>query len=170
MNTKRHSYWLVVFSFVMIGHWAEHIAQIWQIHVQGIPPHCAFGMLGKYWPALVTTEWMHFGYAVLTMAGLVFLKYGFSGTARTWWVIAYWIQVWHLFEHILLFGQAQLHHNLFGKAVPTSVFQLVFSRPELHLFYNSIVTIPMVIAMIYLWRNQSDVQRLASVDVSAARA
>ena len=33
--------------------------------------------------------------------------------------------------------------------MPCSVLQLVFPRVELHLFYNSIVFIPMVIAMYY---------------------
>jgi len=33
--------------------------------------------------------------------------------------------------------------------VPCSILQLVFPRVELHLFYNSIVFIPMVIAMYY---------------------
>ena len=33
--------------------------------------------------------------------------------------------------------------------MPTSIAQLVFPRVELHLFYNTIVTIPMVVAMFY---------------------
>ena len=33
--------------------------------------------------------------------------------------------------------------------MPCSILQLVFPRVELHLFYNSIVFIPMVIAMYY---------------------
>ena len=45
--------------------------------------------------------------------------------------------------------QATLHHNFWGKPVPFSVLQLVFPRVELHLFYNSVVFIPMVIAMYY---------------------
>ena len=42
-----------------------------------------------------------------------------------------------------------MHHNFWGKPVPCSVLQLVFPRVELHLFYNSIVFIPMVIGMYY---------------------
>jgi hypothetical protein len=33
--------------------------------------------------------------------------------------------------------------------VPTSLLQLVLPRVELHLFYNSVVFLPMVIAMVY---------------------
>ena len=42
-----------------------------------------------------------------------------------------------------------LGHNLFGRPVPTSIVQLWVPRVELHLFYNTIVFIPMVIAMYY---------------------
>ena len=40
-----------------------------------------------------------------------------------------------------------MHYPLFGAKVPTSILQLVFPRVELHLFYNVVVFIPMVIAM-----------------------
>jgi hypothetical protein len=36
-----------------------------------------------------------------------------------------------------------------GKPVPFSVLQFFFPRVELHLFYNSVVFVPMVIAMYY---------------------
>jgi hypothetical protein len=64
-------------------------------------------------------------------------------------MVALWIQVWHHFEHFLLIYQATTHHNFWGRHVPTSILQLFFPRVELHLFYNSIVFIPMVVAMYY---------------------
>src|SRR4029453_1668812 len=45
--------------------------------------------------------------------------------------------------------QAIIGHNFFGRPVPTSIVQLWVPRVELHLFYNAIVFIPMVIAMYY---------------------
>ena len=50
---------------------------------------------------------------------------------------------------LLLITQATMHHNFWGSPVPVSVLQLVFPRVELHLFYNTIVFIPMVIGMYY---------------------
>jgi hypothetical protein len=64
-------------------------------------------------------------------------------------MVAFWIQFWHHIEHLLLIGQATFHHNLFGKPVPCSIVQLLIPRVQLHLFYNSIVFIPMVVAMYY---------------------
>ena len=39
--------------------------------------------------------------------------------------------------------------NLFDRPVPTSLVQLWVPRVELHLFYNTIVFIPMVVAMYF---------------------
>ena len=53
-----------------------------------------------------------------------------------------------LFEHALLFLQSLTGQNLLGEAVPTSILQMVFPRVELHLFYNVVVFVPMVVAMV----------------------
>ena len=64
-------------------------------------------------------------------------------------MLAFGIQFFHHIEHALLQTQAIIGHNLFGRPVPTSLVQLWVPRVELHLFYNTIVFIPMVIAMYY---------------------
>jgi hypothetical protein len=66
------------------------------------------------------------------------------------------IQIWHVFEHTLLFVQAQRGVIFFGARERTSVLQLFFPRIELHLFYNTLVTIPIVVAMLLYWRAQKD--------------
>ena len=52
-------------------------------------------------------------------------------------------------DHLLLIIQAATGHNFFGRPVPTSVLQLWLPRVELHLFYNAVVFVPMVIGMYY---------------------
>ena len=66
-----------------------------------------------------------------------------------------WIQVWHHFEHLLLLVQALTGAYLLGRQAPTSIAQLVFPRVELHLFYNAIVFVPMVVAMVLHRRPRS---------------
>jgi len=82
---------------------------------------------------------------------LFVLRRGFTGTSLKWWTISLGIQFWHHIEHLLLQGQALLHHNLLNSPVPLSFLQMVFpkNRVEIHLFYNAIVFIPMVVAMYY---------------------
>ncbi|MDH2424470.1 hypothetical protein [Sphaerisporangium sp. TRM90804] len=134
---------------IVIAHWAEHLAQAVQIYVLGMTVPEARGVLGIPFPWLVTSEWMHYGYALVMLIGLIILRKGFVGRSRTWWNISLGIQVWHHFEHLLLLIQKLAGANLAGKPVPTSILQLLIPRVELHLFYNAIVFIPMVIAMVY---------------------
>ncbi|WP_214110414.1 hypothetical protein [Acrocarpospora catenulata] len=148
LNTKYHKAALNVFLFIVVAHWAEHVAQAIQIYALGWPLPEARGVLGRPFPWLVKSEWMHYGYALLMLVGLIILRKGFTGRARTWWNISLGIQVWHHLEHLILLVQALVGANLLGKAAPTSIVQLIVPRVELHLFYNAVVFAPMVVAMI----------------------
>ena len=140
---------VMLFMAVVMAHWVEHLLQAGQIFLLGWPRPEAGGALGLIWPSLVTSEWLHYGYAIVMLVGLYVLRGGFTGTARTWWLTAFGIQVWHHVEHLLLLVQAQTHTTFFGAAKPTSIAQLFVERAELHLFYNALVTAPML-AAVYL--------------------
>jgi hypothetical protein len=149
LNSQWHERALQVFMFIVLAHWGEHLVQAYQIWVMGWPPPKANGILGLWYPWLIKSEVMHYGYAVVMLIGLWVLRKGFTGRSYIFWMIAFWIQFWHHIEHFLLISQATLHHNLFGRPVPCSVLQYFFPRVQLHLFYNGIVFIPMVIAVYY---------------------
>jgi len=150
LNGPRHEIALQVFTVIVLGHWAEHLLQAFQIYALGWPVPEARGALGYFFPYLVTSEMLHYGYALVMLAGLLLLRPGFTGIEdRRWWTIALSIQFFHHFEHLLLQGQYLAGQNLFGRPVPTSLLQLWVPRVELHLFYNTIVFIPMVIAMYF---------------------
>jgi hypothetical protein len=148
VTTRRHSAALAAFAAIVVAHWAEHLTQAFQIYVLHWPLPKAGGALGLAFPWLVTSEWLHYGYAIVMLVGLVTLRHGFTGSARRWWNAAMWIQVWHHLEHLLLLLQAVTGAYLLGAAKPTSLVQLIVPRVELHLFYNTAVTVPMVVAMV----------------------
>lgn len=173
LNTRYHKPALMIFMVVVLAHWAEHLAQAYQIYVLGWPGPQAGGVLGLAFPVLVKSEWLHYGYAIVMLLALVALRHGFTGRARTWWNAAMWIQAWHHFEHLLLLVQALTSANLLGKPVPTSIAQLVFPRVELHLFYNAVVFVPMVVAtVLHLWPRQEEraLMRCACATRAAAAA
>jgi hypothetical protein len=143
-----HDALVLVFLAIVIAHWAEHLVQAGQVWLLGWNRPDAGGVLGVVWPWLVTSEWMHYGYAVVMFAGLVLLCHGFTGRARAWWNAALYIQFWHHIEHLLLLVQASTGSYLLGAGQPTSIAQLIVPRVELHLLYNAIVTLPMVVAMV----------------------
>ena len=127
LNSKWHERALQIFMVIVLAHWAEHLAQAYQIWVMGWPASKANGVLGLWYPQLIKSEVLHYGYAVVMLAGIWILRKGFTGRSYTWWMIAFWIQFWHHIEHLLLITQATMHHNFWGKPVPFSVIQLVHS-------------------------------------------
>ena len=146
-NTSWHRAAINVFTFVVLAHWAEHLAQAAQIWILGWSRPDARGLLGMPFPWLIESEWLHYGYALVMLAGFWLLRDGFVGRARLWWGIALGVQVWHHLEHLLLLVQSLTGQYLLGRPVPTSLAQVVFPRVELHLFYNAVVFAPMVIAI-----------------------
>lgn len=149
LNGPWHKPALWAYTAIVLAHWAEHLAQAMQIYVLGWPVPESRGVLGLWFPWLVKSELLHYAYALIMLVAFWILRKGFVGRSYRWWMLAFWIQFWHHIEHALLQGQALFQHNLFGSPVPVSIAQLVVPRVELHLFYNTVVFVPMVIAMFY---------------------
>lgn len=151
LNGVWHKRALNLLMVVVLAHWAEHLAQAYQVYVLGWPRPKAGGVLGLFFPWLVSSELMHYGYAIVMLIGIWTLRKGFTGTSHKWWTIALVIQFWHHIEHAVLQYQALTHHPWFGSPVPVSFLQLLFPkfRIEIHLFYNAIVFMPMIIGMYY---------------------
>jgi hypothetical protein len=149
LNSQWHKHALRIFMLIVLAHWAEHLTQAAQIYILGWPVPESRGVLGLWFPWLIKSELLHYGYALIMLAGLWIFRSGFQGQSRKWWTLALVIQFWHHFEHALLQGQALVGQNLMGSPVPISIAQVWFPRVELHLFYNSIVFIPMVLGMYY---------------------
>jgi hypothetical protein len=148
LNTRGHRAALTLYLVVVLAHLAEHVVQAIQIWILNRPVAESRGVLGAWFPWLVTSEALHYFYAIVMLAAFLLLRRGITGPARTWWDIALGIQIWHHFEHLILLVQAQSGVHLMGREVPTSIIQLVVPRVELHLFYNTVVFIPMVVAML----------------------
>ena len=149
LNGPWHKRTLQVFLIIVLAHWAEHLVQAYQVYLLGWPLHQARGVLGQEFPWLVHAEVLHYSYALIMLVGIWTLLPGFVGRSRAWWLAALVIQFWHHIEHALLQGQVIAGRTLFGAAAPTSILQLWIPRLELHLFYNSLVFVPMVVAMYY---------------------
>ena len=169
LNTTYHRTALNVYLVIVLAHWAEYVAQAIQIWVLGWPIPEARGVLGLWFPWLVTSEALHYGYALIMLVAFILLRPGFTGAARTWWTIALGIQVWHHIEHLLLLAQAQTGVFLLGNEVPTSVVQLVVPRVQLHLFYNTVVFIPMIVAMVLHRRPSASEQAEQTCTCAQAR-
>lgn len=147
LNGEWHEAGLRLFMVIVLSHWAEHLIQAVQIFVWHWPRAEALGVLGMAFPWLVQSELMHYLYALVMLIGMWVFRSGFTGRSSPWWTAALAIQFWHHFEHLLLQSQWLVGHNLFNSPVPVSIAQLWIPRVELHLFYNTIVFVPMMVAM-----------------------
>ena len=139
-----------LFLLIILAHLFEHLAQIYQLWIlHWLRPDC-LGLLGLSFPWLMRSEWLHYGYALFHLLGLwYFIGYFHSLKAYFYWRIAFIFQVFHHYEHFILLLQKLFKTNLFNSPVPISLGQLFIPRIELHLVYNLIVFIPMIIALYY---------------------
>ncbi|MBY0413317.1 MAG: hypothetical protein K2Q18_04095, partial [Bdellovibrionales bacterium] len=102
INSSKHEYALRIYTFIVLAHWAEHLVQAFQIFVLNWPRPESRGVLGQFFPWLVSSELMHYGYALFMLIGLWILRSGFVGRSYTWWICSFAIQFWHHIEHLLL--------------------------------------------------------------------
>lgn len=149
INSSRHELALRLYMVVVLAHWAEHLAQAFQIYFLHWPISESRGLLGLPFPWLVKSESLHYFYAFFMLIGLFILRKGFMGRSYRWWTVSLWIQFWHHIEHFILQIQAVVGVNIFGAPVPTSLVQFFVPRVELHMFYNSVVFVPMIAAMYF---------------------
>ena len=150
LNSQWHEKALWVFMAIVLAHWGEHLAQAYQIWVMGWPIPKANGILGLWYPWLIKSE----GAALRLRTGDADRHLGAAqGIRRPQPTPGGWSRSGSssgtTSSTCLLITQATIHHNLMGKPVPYSIIQFFIPRVQLHLFYNSIVFIPMVIAMYY---------------------
>jgi hypothetical protein len=89
LNTRWHERALQVFMFIVLAHWAEHLVQAYQIYVMGWPRPKALGLLGLWYPWLIQTETLHYGYALVMLIGLWIFRKGFTGRSHTWWMASH---------------------------------------------------------------------------------
>lgn len=155
VNNPWHERVLWLFLVLVLGHFSEHIVQIYQIYGLGWLPKDAGGILGLQFPFLVTSEYLHIFYNGLTWVGVVLLRSGIKGRALTWWNITLAFASWHLFEHIILQYQYMSGNFWFGATVQTGIGQLWFPRPELHFVYNLTVFTPMMLTYYYYFYRKS---------------
>lgn len=156
INGQWHERVLWLYMVIVLGHWSEHLLQIYQIYVLGWLPKEAGGVLGVWFPALVTSEVLHFTYNLFLWGGILLLRPGFRGQARQWWNGALALQSWHFFEHALLQVQWLTGIYLFGASKQMGIGELWFPRVELHFMYNLIVFVPMIVGVILYFRPSTD--------------
>ncbi len=168
-------WWIVAVAIALqVGHYIEHVAQVYQYWILGLPRQEALGIL---WFANI--EWNHFIFNALYFALLVYmvwlLIHHIRRERRVAWLpdklllgSVLLLQGWHTIEH-----EVRLIRHLDRACEPCAgIVDSVFGIGliNLHYWYNTLaLLLPLVVFAVYLWPaflkqfNMPSVSRFLSV-------
>lgn len=142
----RHYQWLALFEVVIIsqvGHFIEHLVQMYQLHILGLRGVAARGIFGQ-----LDVEWVHFLFNSYLLIAFALLLWKFR-TNRWLWV-ALVTAVLHEFEHLYIMRNflATGTPGLPGLLGRGGVIDIPLARADVHFLYNFVESIPMMLAFI----------------------
>jgi hypothetical protein len=156
--TYRHFHWFAAFSFmafVQVIHYSEHCIQVIQVHLFDVNPHEAQAIFSR-----LNIEGVHFvGDSLLTL-GTLLLIYKFPRNPWLW--VALPFQVLHEAEHVyLVFNYVFEGAKVGGPGLLASPGGAIgggigLIRADLHWIYNTLYTIPFVIALVWQLKRTYD--------------
>jgi hypothetical protein len=143
--------WLAFFFVLLIAqsvHFAEHIAQMIQIHLLGLSGMQAHGIIG-----MLDLEWVHFIFDAVWVPICVYTLLFVYRKSNPWlWILAV-VVTWHAFEHIVIMSY-YLRTGIVGSPGLLAhggaiAGGLPLIRPDLHFLYNLIEVTLILIAYTY---------------------
>ncbi len=154
--------WLTLYLILVVtqsGHVLEHVVQVVQLRVLHEPKEHAHGIFGA-----LDVEWVHFVWNSWILLAIVVLLIGRPG--NRWLLIAAPLAAWHLAEHVVLIA-TYLATGVEGSPGLLAMGGLIgnglpIPRPELHLLYNVMETIPLIIGLAVAWFGPRSAIRLAA--------
>ena len=144
--TYRHFKWVALFYLLVLtqaGHFAEHVAQMVQLHLLGLSGSEASGIFSR-----LDVEWVHFGFNTWIMLAVLVLLIRYRTNPWLWVTLV--IAAWHQAEHTYLitrYLQTVLEGDP-GLLAQGGVLAggLPVRRPDLHFLYNVVETLPLFAA------------------------
>ena len=129
------------------GHVIEHIIQLIQVYVLGIPEIDALGLLGYVLAFQGTEEWLHIVFNATYLAALVVIAWTLLGSpvARSivprWSMVAFlifgvWLEGWHVVEHVVIIANVIANNGCPCPGILDA--RLGVSDTILHFGYNAI--------------------------------
>jgi hypothetical protein len=141
--SSRAFYFMSAVVVIQGGHVVEHIVQLLQVTVFGVPDARALGLLGYLLQFNGTEEWLHLGYNSLYLLSLYALILPLWRVTPAvlpplafWFFIAasVWVETWHMVEHGVIISHVIANG---GRPCPgIGDAALSVSDTVLHFFYN----------------------------------
>jgi hypothetical protein len=147
-------------------HVVEHIIQLIQVFILGIPDDEALGLLGYVFQFQRTEEWLHlaFNAAYLLALYLLLLPLG----RRVPYLVPVWafttfvagavgLETWHMIEHGVIISNVIAHGGCPCPGIGDAV--LGITDTVLHFYYNAITYLALLAPFWYVWRARPVVGR-----------
>jgi hypothetical protein len=145
------------------GHVVEHVVQVVQVFVLGVPDDEALGLLGYVLQFNGTEEWLHLGYNtlyVLSLYALIVPLWRITPAILPRWAFwvfiaaSVWLETWHIVEHGVIISHVIANHGCPCPGVGDVA--LGVSDIVLHFFYNAIAYAGIALAFFYVLRERGD--------------
>jgi hypothetical protein len=147
------------------GHVVEHVVQLLQVTVFGVPDDRALGLLGYVIQFNGTEEWLHLGYNTIYLVSLYALIVPLwritpdvLRRSTFWFFVAasVWVETWHMVEHGVI-----ISHVIANGGCPCPGIgdvALGVSDTVLHFFYNALAYAGIVAAYLVVLRDRGGVR------------
>ena len=139
-------------------HVVEHIIQLIQVYVLGVPDDEALGLLGYVFAFQGTEEWLHIVFNGLYLACLVIIssRVLFAPVVPLLARMAFlffgvWLEGWHVIEHVVIISNVVANNGCPCPGIVDS--QLGVSDTVLHFGYNAVAYTATVLPFVYLLRH-----------------
>ena len=143
-------------------HVVEHIIQLIQVYVLGIPDANALGLLGYVFSFQGTEEWLHIAFNVSYLASLAVIAWGLwhSPAARSvvpllallaFFFFGVWLEGWHVVEHLVIISNVITNNGCPCPGILDA--QLGVSDTVLHFGYNAVAYAATVVPFVYVLRH-----------------
>lgn len=140
-------------------HVVEHVIQLVQIYLFGVPEDDALGLLGYVFEFQGTEEWLHLGFNAVYLAALYFLVAPLARATRrglpTWAFLVFLvggvgIETWHEVEHLVITSNVVRNG---GCPCPGILdVRLGVGDAVLHFFYNAVTYAAALTPFAFVWR------------------
>jgi hypothetical protein len=159
--SDRTFYFMSAVVLIQGGHVIEHIVQLAQVFVFGVPEAQALGLLGYVLQFNGTEEWLHLGYNtfyLLALYALIVPLWRITPGLLSYWAFGFyiaasvWIETWHIVEHGVIIANVIANSGCPCPGIGDVALGL--SDTVLHFFYNAIAYAGLAYAYVLVLRSR----------------
>jgi hypothetical protein len=144
------------------GHVVEHIIQLIQVFVLGVPESRALGLLGYVFAIQGTEEWLHIVFNLAYFISLVVVGWGLWQSPAAGSIVPLWamtafifgatLEGWHVLEHVVIISNVIANNGCPCPGILDA--RLGLSDTVLHFGYNSLAYSATIPPFAYLLRHR----------------